>query len=106
MQGEEYDYATLYDRLEELKAKFDKESTINIAAEMDIPWHVVARTIDAARVKLVGGPFQGERRLLDYSHAKPEMVPCKQDCNGDAELTADDVEPKEMFPRVVFVVAE
>lgn len=106
MQGEQYDFATLYNRLEELKSKFDKETTINIAAEMDIPWHVVARTIDSARVKLVGGPFTGDRRLIEYSHAKPEMVPCKADCDGDNEMTAADVEPKEMFGRVVFVVAE
>jgi hypothetical protein len=110
---ESHDYATLYNRLEVLKERFPAEETINIAAEMDTPWHIVARTIDVARVKLEahpdygpGPPFEGERRLTQFFRAHSAKQPCKEDCDGDGELTAADVEPVLMFHRVVFVVAE
>ncbi len=103
---EEYDYATLYNRLRAKKQRFQEETTINIAAEMDIPWHVIARTIDAARVELDKPEFTGRDRLKEYSVAKPLSRPSKKDVNGDGVVNEDDTEPIEMFPRVVFVVAE
>jgi hypothetical protein len=91
----DYDFPTLHNRLVEMKDKYPDELQVNIGAEMHIPWHVVARTIDAARSKLEGAPFEGEERMLSYSKANPVTL-----------KTAGEVEPVPLFPSVVFVVAE
>ncbi|TNF29642.1 MAG: hypothetical protein EP329_15270 [Deltaproteobacteria bacterium] len=103
---EDYDFATLYSRLRAKKQRYPDETTINIAAEMDIPWHVIARTIDASRVQLEDGNFEGRDRMMKYASATPEMRKSKKDIDGDGAVTEADQEPVPMFPRVVFVVAE
>lgn len=103
---EEYDYATLYNRLRAKKQKYPDETTLNVAAEMDIPWHVIARTIDAARVELDKAEFTGRDRLKEYSKAREVTRPSTKDITGDGKVDENDLEPVEMFPRVVFVVAE
>jgi len=105
-QVESYDYAALYSHLRAVKQRFPKETTINVAAEMDIPWHVVARTIDAARVELDEARFEGRDRMRRYMAASPRMRAAEQDTDGDGALTDADREQVTMFPRVVFVVAE
>ncbi len=94
---EDYDYPALYTRLFSKKTAYPDEKTINIAAEMDIPWHVVARTIDAARLQLDKPSYV---KLSDYTAAKPATV-TKKGADGK-----DEEQPKKMFDRVVFVVAE
>lgn len=94
---EDYDYPALYTRLFAKKAAYPDEKTINIAAEMDIPWYVVARTIDAARLQLEKPAYV---KLQEYSQAKPATV-TKKGADGK-----DEEKPKKMFDRVVFVVAE
>lgn len=91
----DYDYATLHNRLARVKEKFPQEEQINIGAEMHIPWQIIARTIDAARLQLEGVPFDGEERAQAYGGAKAKTVKVK-----------GEVEPVLLFPNVVFVVAE
>jgi biopolymer transport protein ExbD len=98
---EEYDYPALYTRLRTFKDNpaYDKENTINISADMDIPWQTVARTIDAARLKLVE-PSYDDLKTFAHAAALEVEVP---DRDGDGKA---DKEVVEMFSRVVFVVAE
>jgi len=103
---EDYDYPTLYSRLRAKKQRYPDETTINIAAEMDIPWYVIARTIDASRLELKDSEYVGRDRMKAYSAADPLTKQSKKDVDGDGAVTDADQEPLEMFPRVVFVVAE
>ncbi len=98
---EEYDYPALYTRLRTFKDNpaYDKENTINISADMDIPWQTVARTIDAARLKLAE-PSYDDLKTFAHAAALEVEVP---DRDGDGKA---DKEVVEMFSRVVFVVAE
>jgi hypothetical protein len=84
-----YDFPTLYSKIMEKKKAYPDENTINIGAEMDIPWHVLARTIDAARVQLEKDAYQN---LAEYETAKPKKN--------------EDKQPMSMFDGVIFVVAE
>lgn len=104
----EYDYPRLYSVLRGLKdqERFKQEDSIDISAEMNIPWSVVAATIDAARVKLTTADFSGmtnyEQALELYRRDKPVMEPgTRKDKDGKPIL---DTVP--MFPKVVFTVAE
>lgn len=101
MTEEEYDYPALYTRLRTFKDNpaYDKENTVNISADMDIPWQTVARTIDAARLKLVE-PSYDDLKTFANAQALEVEVP---DRDGDGKA---DKEVVEMFSRVVFVVAE
>lgn len=85
----DYDYPRLYTRLMAKKKQWPKERTINIGADFDIPWHIIARTIDASRVQL---EEDGYEDLEGYSLAKP-----KRDNEGN---------PSMLFDNVVFVVAD
>lgn len=85
----DYDYPKLYSRLMSKKKQWPKERTINIGADFDIPWHIIARTIDASRVQL---DEDGYNELESYSGAKP-----KRDNEGN---------PAMLFDNVVFVVAD
>lgn len=87
----DYDYPRLYNRLAAIKEQFPDEKTLNIGAEMNIPWSTLARTIDCARVKLKGGPFEGDDAGLEY---------------GKAGVVKIKDEEELLFPHVVFVVAE
>jgi len=66
---------------------------------MDIRWQVVARTIDAARLKLVESQYE---ELGKFAQALPLEVEVP-DRDGDGKPEKEVV---EMFSRVVFVVAE
>lgn len=89
VEVEEYDYPTLYSRIMGKKKQYPDEKTINIGAEMDIPWYIIARTIDATRVQLEKDMYE---KLADYQDAKPKLD--------------EDEAPVDLFPAVVFVVAE
>jgi biopolymer transport protein ExbD len=104
----EYDYPRLYSVLRGLKdqERFKEEDSIDISAEMNVPWSVVAATIDAARVKLVTADFSTtpnyEQALELYRRDKPVMEPgARKDKDGKVLL-----DPVLMFPKVVFTVAE
>lgn len=86
---EEYDFPALYTRLASKKKQYPNERIVNIGADMDVPWHVIARTIDACRVQLAQDSYED---LEPYSKAKPKLDGKK--------------EPVPMFDKVVFVVAE
>jgi biopolymer transport protein ExbD len=88
-QIEAYDFPSLYNRLMQKKKAYPDETTINIGAEMEIPWKVISQTIDAARLQLAEDSYES---LMEYATAKP-----KKDGKGEA---------LDLFPAVVFVVAE
>lgn len=85
----EYDYPRLYSRLMQKKKQWTKERTINIGADFDIPWHIIARTIDAARVQLEEDAYDD---LDGYANAKVRL--------------SSEKEPQMLFDNVVFVVAD
>jgi biopolymer transport protein ExbD len=85
----DYDYPRLYARLMAKKREWKKERTINIGADFNIPWHIIARTIDAARVQLEEEAYED---LESYATAKPKL-----DNEGN---------PMSLFDNVVFVVAD
>jgi len=104
----DYDYPRLYSVLRDLKdqERFKDEDSIDVSAEMNIPWSVVAATIDAARVKLTTVDFRPnsnyEQALELYRVNKPLMEPGKlKTADGVAIPTTI-----PMFPKVVFTVAE
>jgi biopolymer transport protein ExbD len=90
VEKEDWDYPALYSRLMAKKKQYPEETTINIGAEMDIPWGVIARTIDTARVQLEQESYE---KLAEYQRAP-------------AKKQSDNVSAVEMFPAVVFVVVE
>lgn len=87
----DYDFPTLHNRLAAMKSKFPDEKQVNIGAEMHIPWRIIARVIDSARLELDGAPFEGDGAMSEYQAAKPKKV------KDEAQF---------LFPSVVFVVAE
>jgi len=89
----EFDYPKLYSTIAKKKVLFPEEDTVNIGADFDIPWHVIARTIDCVRVRLEKDDFV---ELDDYRKAKPQT---KKNEYGELDQVP-------MFPKVVFVVAE
>jgi biopolymer transport protein ExbD len=91
----DYDYPALYTRIRQRKIEHPDETTVNVGAEMDIPWQTIARTIDATRVVLAADSYED---LEKYSAAEPKMG---KDTDGDGAA-----DPVDMFPAVVFVVAE
>ena len=91
----EYDYPALYTRIRQKKIEHPDETTVNVGAEMAIPWQTIARTIDATRVVLLADSYE---EIDKYNEAKPKMG---KDIDGDGAA-----DPVEMFPAVVFVVAE
>lgn len=73
----DYDYAALHNRLAELKARYPQTDAIGLSAAPDIPWQTIARTMDCARTRLAGAPFQGEDAAARYEAARP--LPGKDD---------------------------
>lgn len=106
----DYDYPALHNRLAALKRKHEKETLVNIGAATHVPWQIIARTIDAARLQLQGAPFEpGDAdAMMAYMTARPVTVKKKRTVtkrDGTQEVETYD-EPVAMFERVVFVVAE
>ena len=85
----DYNYAELYRRLREIKKNFPEERTVNISGDPKIPWHVIAKTIDASRVQLTEDAFADYQA---YSEAKVKMD--------------EDKLPVAMFDTVVFAVTD
>ncbi len=100
-EGEDYDYPALYGKLRTYKDNpaYDKETTINISADLDVPWHIVARTIDAARLKLIEPVYDDMKAFVNAKLLEVDVP----DRDGDGKPEKETV---EMFSRVVFVVAE
>ncbi len=98
-EGEDFDYPALYARLRGFKDKYKDEATINISADMDVPWQTVARTIDAARLQLEEPAYDDMTKFMTAMPLELDVP----DKTGDGK---PEKEPAEMFSRVVFVVAE
>ena len=98
-----YDYPGLYTVLVKMKARgLDDERPdrrINIAADLEVPWSVVSRVIDASNCILEAPEYSD---FAAYSEAKPlagELV--------RVPGTDDPVQLcKELFPRVVFAMTD
>jgi hypothetical protein len=113
----EYDFPTLHRWLVTIKkvvwdlkkVNFPKEPrTVNLSAQPDIPWHIVARAIDACRVRLERDDFGGEPDALEqYSQAKPKKRPrLNKETNQPMEKENGDpvMEDTPLFDAVVFTV--
>lgn len=85
----DYNYPALYNRLMKKKRLHKEETTVNIGADPHIKWHVLARTIDTCRVQLEEGAY-GD--FEEWSQAKVKLD--------------SDKAPVELFPNVVFTVAD
>ena len=79
---------TLLTLLMKKKKLHKDERTINIGADFDIPWRVIARTIDASRVQLEKPSYA---EMEAYTMSKPKME-------------KDKVTPMPLFDTVVFTV--
>jgi biopolymer transport protein ExbD len=88
-QVTEYNYPALYSKLVEKKRLHKEETTINIGADPQVKWGIVARTIDTSRVELEDPAYTD---FDAWSKAKP-----KKSTEGAVV---------ELFPDVVFTVAE
>jgi len=101
-----YDYPKLYSVIASKKEKYKKESQINIGADFNVPWHVVARTIDCVRTKLakednVEAWAKSFTSLDEYRKAPPLITTIK-----NADGSTKEVRQEPMFPKILFVVAE
>ncbi len=98
-----YDFVALYNELVAKKQKFSTaekpEKRVNITADLDVPWEVVSRTMDAATCILAQDRYES---FDEYIVAKPKK--------GDAVKVPGLDEPVELceqlFPNVVFAMAE
>ena len=110
----EYDYPALHEALVKIKKAtekmdFKKEPrTINITAKSTIPWRIIARTIDASRVRLDKDNFGTESNALEvYSQAEP-LKQDRMDEKGqpmENESGEPIQEDKPLFDAVVFASA-
>jgi hypothetical protein len=85
----DYDYPLLYEKLVEIKKAHPDEKTVNIGAESRIPFGPIAKTLDAARMKLAKDKFE---TYVEYADAKEAMD--------------EEGKPIPLFPQASFVVAE
>jgi biopolymer transport protein ExbD len=103
----EYDFPGLYSMISAKKQKYPTENTINIGGDFKVPWHVVARTIDAVRIKLskkgLGESAWADSfsQLDEYRKAPPFVVK-----TTNSETGKEESKQQPLFPKVTFVVAE
>ena len=104
----EYDYPGLYSLIASKKQKYPQEDTINIGGDFEVPWHVVARTIDAVRIKLSKSGLSGESawadsfsQLDEYRKAPAHTIKVPNEQTGK-----DESQQQPMFTKITFVVAE
>jgi biopolymer transport protein ExbD len=92
-----YDYLELYQRIIKLKDQKDLglEDTINIGAKDNIPWRVLARTIDSVRNRKLKDAFP---TYCEYAKSDFARVD-KKDAEGKPLRL-----PMEVFPKIVFIV--
>jgi biopolymer transport protein ExbD len=98
-----YDYAGLYNELVKKKMKFSTkekpEKKVNITADLDVPWEVVSRTIDAANCVLEDPSYAD---FKEYIAATPK----KGDTVKVPGLDAPVQLCEHLFPNVVFAMAD
>ncbi len=92
-----YDYVELYNRIVKLKDQKDLglEDSVNIGAKDNIPWRVLARTIDAVRSRKVKDSFTNYCEYLKTDFARVD----KKDATGKPIRP-----PVDLFPKIVFIV--
>ncbi len=100
-----YDFAGLYNELVKIKTKFKpkegqkEEKRINITADLDVPWEVVSRTMDAATCILEEASYA---TFEEYVTAKPKKGELAKVPGMDDPVQLCE----ELFPNVVFAMAE
>ena len=93
----QYNFAKLYNVLVRKKEQYPKEKIVNIGAEFEIEWQVVARTIDATQYFLEEKSYESNKEYRDAKLAMEEV----EDDEGNTKK-----KPIPLFDQVVFVVAE
>ncbi|MBM4371291.1 MAG: hypothetical protein FJ098_06530 [Deltaproteobacteria bacterium] len=93
----DFDFPGLYTELVKLREnrELGLEDTINVGAKDNIPWRILARTVDTVRLRREADSYQD---LCEFRKAKLRKIKTK---NGDGEETSV---PQELFPKVVFIV--
>ncbi len=98
-----YDYATLYNELVKKKMKFSNpekpERRVNITADLNVPWGVVSRAIDAVSCRLEQESYTDYKEYLSAAPKKGE----KRTVPG-VDTPVDFCE--ELFPQVVFAMSD
>jgi biopolymer transport protein ExbD len=98
-----FDFRALYNALVEKKDRFSTaekpEKRVNITADLDIPWGVVSRAIDAATCRLEQPAYA---TFSDYATAKPKAGELVEVPGVDDPLQMCE----ELFPNVVFAMAD
>jgi biopolymer transport protein ExbD len=89
----QYRWRALYNRLFEIKKRFPKETVVNIAAEPDMPFAAIIRTMDVARYKLEKDSYGNDD---EFWQAVPRRTK-----GEDGKDTFDD-----LFADPVFAVAK
>jgi biopolymer transport protein ExbD len=104
--GDRYDYAGLYNALMKKKQRCPKEVTVNVGADFTVPWHIVARTVDATRVQL---SKDGKSVLTGASWEDYVGATILMEDDPDAKPGEDGKRPQRerpLFPAVVFMVTQ
>lgn len=93
----EYDFPGLYNELIKLRdnRELGLEDTINVGAKDQIPWRVLARTVDTIRVRRDEDMYQ---ELCDFRMAPLKKIKKKNTEGKEVAVT------QELFPKVVFIV--
>ncbi len=93
----EYDFASLYTELVKLRdnRELGLEDTINVGAKDQIPWRVLARTVDSIRVRREKDSYT---EYCDFRKAPLKKIEKKNTEGKTSRVT------QELFPKVVFIV--
>lgn len=93
----EYDFPGLYNELVKLRdnRELGLEDTINVGAQDQIPWRVLARTVDSIRVRRENDSYQ------DYCEFRGAPLKKIKKKNTEGKEVAVS---QELFPKVVFIV--
>ncbi len=66
-----YDWNALYERLKEIKAAHEQETTVRITADAKMPYTMVVRTMDLARFELDGESFASNSEMWKAGKKRP-----------------------------------
>ncbi len=93
----EYDFPALYNELVKLRTnrELGLEDTINVGAKDQIPWRVLARTVDTIRVRRDKDSYL---EFCDFREAPLKKIKKKNAEGKEVSVT------QELFSKVVFIV--
>jgi len=93
----EYDFPGLYTELVKLRSnrELGLKDTINVGAQDQIPWRVLARTVDTIRVRREKDMYL---EFCEFREAPLKKIPKKNTEGKEVKVS------QELFPKVVFIV--